>query len=89
VPGATTGSFHWFGEFPQDAVDNKEFSKQKLQMPVLSVGAEYGSASFLAAHCRVVAVNVTEIKLKGVGHWILQEQTGQVQKGLMDFFIDK
>ena len=22
VPGATTGSFHWFGEFPQDAKDN-------------------------------------------------------------------
>lgn len=89
VPGATTGSFHWFGEFPHDAIDNKEFSKQKLQMPVLSMGAEFGSGSFLAAHCRVVAVNVKEIKLAGVGHWILQEATDSVQKDLLDFFTDK
>jgi pimeloyl-ACP methyl ester carboxylesterase len=89
VPGATTGSFHWFGEFPRDAIDNKEFSKQKLQMPVLSMGAEYGSASFLAAHCRVVAINVKESKLMGVGHWIVQEQTEKVQQDLLDFFIGK
>jgi pimeloyl-ACP methyl ester carboxylesterase len=89
VPGATTGSFHWFGEFPHDAVDNKELSKQKLQMPVLSMGAEYGSGSFLAEHCRVVAANVTESKLMGVGHWIVQEQTAKVQKDLLEFFLAK
>ena len=33
VPGATTGSFHWFGAFPQDATDNRELMKHKLQMP--------------------------------------------------------
>ncbi|MFT3934126.1 MAG: alpha/beta hydrolase [Chitinophagaceae bacterium] len=89
VPGATTGSFHWFGEFAHDAIDNKEFSKQKLTMPVLAMGAEYGSASFLAAHCKVVATNVQEIKLMGVGHWIVQEQTDEVQKGLLSFFTSK
>lgn len=89
VPGATTGSFHWFGAFPQDATDNKEFMKQKLQMPLLAMGAEFGSGSFLAAHCRVVASNVTEVKIMGAGHWIVQEQTALVQKGLLDFFMSK
>ena len=89
VPGATTGTFHWFGAFPQDATDNKALMKQKLAMPVLAMGAEFGSGSFLAAHCRVVASNVTEVKIMGAGHWIAQEKTAEVQKGLMDFFRSK
>lgn len=89
VPGATTGSFHWFGNFPQDAKDNLEFSKHKLTMPLLAMGAEYQSASFLAAHCRVVATDVREATIKGAGHWVVQENTEAVRKGLMDFFMEK
>ena len=89
VPGATTGSFHWFGAFPQDALENREFMKQKLAMPLLAMGAEFGSASFLADHCRLVASNVTEEKIMGAGHWILQEKTAEVQKALLEFFMSK
>ncbi|MGC4038503.1 MAG: alpha/beta hydrolase [Chitinophagaceae bacterium] len=86
VPGATTGSFHWFGAFPQDAEDNRTFMKQKLQMPLLAMGAEFQSAPFLADHSRLVATNVKEVKIMGAGHWIVQEATAQVLKGLEDFF---
>ena len=89
VSGATTGSFHWFGAFPQDAKDNKEFMKHKLTMPLLAMGGEFQSASFLADHSRLVAENVTETKILGSGHWMVQEQTDAVLKGLMDFFITK
>jgi pimeloyl-ACP methyl ester carboxylesterase len=86
--GATTGCFHWFGVFPQDVKDNHEFMKKKLTMPLLAMGGEYFSAPFLATHCKLVADNVTEAKITGSGHWIVQEQTAQVQKGLLDFFTD-
>ena len=89
VPGTTTACFHWFGNFPQDALDNHIFEKNKLTMPVLSMGAEYGSGSFLAKHSRVVAANVTEVVIKGAGHWIVQEKTEEVQKALIDFFLGK
>lgn len=89
VKGATTGSFHWFGAFPQDVIDNKELMKKKLQMPLLAMGAEFASASYLATHSKLVAENVTEVKIMGSGHWIVQEQTDQVLKGLMDFFVSK
>jgi pimeloyl-ACP methyl ester carboxylesterase len=89
VPGSTTACFHWFGNFPQDALDNHVFEKNKLQMPVLAMGAEFGSGSFLAKHSRVVATNVTEVVIKGAGHWIVQEKTDQVQKALLDFFLNK
>ena len=89
MPGSTTACFHWFGNFPQDALDNHVFEKNKLKMPVLAMGAEYGSGSFLANHSRVVANNVTEVIIKGSGHWIVQEKTEQVQKALLDFFLNK
>jgi pimeloyl-ACP methyl ester carboxylesterase len=86
VPGATTGSFHWFGAFPEDAKDNLEFMKHKLEMPLLAMSAEYSAASYFGDHCRLVANNVTEVKIEGAGHWIVQEKTDQVLKGLEDFF---
>ncbi len=87
VKGSTTGSFHWFGDFQKDVADNHEFMKHKLEMPLLAMGGEYFSAPFLAEHCRLVATNVTETKIAGSGHWVVQEQTAQVQKGLLDFFL--
>ncbi|MEP6950591.1 MAG: alpha/beta hydrolase [Ginsengibacter sp.] len=85
TPGATTGAFHWFGAFPEDAKDNLEFMKHKLGMPLLAMGAEFSAASYLADHCRLVAITVTEVKITGAGHWIVQEQTAQVLRGL-EFF---
>jgi pimeloyl-ACP methyl ester carboxylesterase len=86
VPGATTGSFHWFGAFPQDAIDNRGFMKHKLKMPLLAMSGEFSAASYFGDHCRLVAENVTEVVIKGAGHWIVQEGTDQVLKGLGDFF---
>ena len=84
--GTTTASFHWFGEFSKDVADNHEFMKKKLTMPLLAMGGEYFSAPFLATHSKLVADNVSEVKIMGSGHWIVQEQTDQVLKGLLDFF---
>ena len=89
VKGATTGSFHWFGGFDQDAKDNVEYMKHKLKMPLLAMGGEYFGAAFLAEHCKLVAENVKASNITGAGHWIVQENTAQVQKDLLDFFIDK
>jgi pimeloyl-ACP methyl ester carboxylesterase len=86
VPGATTGSFHWFGAFPQDAKDNREFMKTKLTMPLLAMSGEFSAASYFTDHCKLVADNVTELIINGAGHWLVQENTPEVLKGLEDFF---
>jgi pimeloyl-ACP methyl ester carboxylesterase len=87
VPGATTGAFHWFGEFAQDAKDNVKFAKNKLPMPLLALGADHSAGSYLADHSKLVASNVHEAIIKDSGHWVVQEQTAQVQKALLDFFL--
>jgi pimeloyl-ACP methyl ester carboxylesterase len=87
VKGASTASFRSF-VFDQDIKDNIEFSKTKLTMPVLAMGSDH-FAPFLAEHVRLVASNIKESLITGSGHWIVQEKTEQVQKGLLEFFIDK
>ena len=87
VPGATTGAFHWFGYFNQDAKDNVEFAKKKLPMPVLAMGSDHFAGVFLATHTRLVATNVQESVIKDSGHWVVQENTQQVQKELLGFFL--
>ncbi|AEV99493.1 alpha/beta hydrolase fold protein [Niastella koreensis GR20-10] len=89
VKGGTTGAFHWFGAFEQDAKDNKVFMKTKLKMPLLAMGGEYFGAGFLVDHCKLVAENVKGSNIKGAGHWVVQENTAQVQKDLLDFFLSK
>ena len=88
-PGGIKAAFQWFAAFPHDATDNQELMKKKLTMPFLTLGGEFQSASFLGDHIRLVAANVKDIKITGAGHWLVQEQTGQVQKALLDFFVDK
>jgi pimeloyl-ACP methyl ester carboxylesterase len=89
VENGAKSSFKWFGGFKQDVIDNKEFMKKKLKMPLLAMGGEYFAAAFLKDHSKLVAENVSESKIAGAGHWIVQENTAQVQKDLIDFFIAK
>ncbi|HKO78538.1 MAG TPA: alpha/beta hydrolase, partial [Flavobacterium sp.] len=89
VKGATNGSFHWFGAFKQDGKDNVELMKQKLNMPVLTMGGQYFAAAFLKDHTKLVANDVSETNISNSGHWLVQENTPAVQKGLLDFFLDK
>ena len=88
VKGAATASFLWFGTFEQDIKDNQEFRTNMLPMPVLAMGSDH-FAPFLADHIRLVASNVKECLITESGHWIVQERTDQVQKGLLNFFMEK
>ena len=89
VNRGTYGSFHWFAAFPQDAKDNEEFKKHKLEMPVLAMGGDHSTGSFFADHIRLVANHVTGIEIKDAGHWLVQEQTEQVKQALLGFFVSK
>jgi len=89
TPKSTYGAFHWFAAFPQDAIDNEQFMKTKLKMPLLAMSGEFSAASYFTEHCRLVANNVTPSIIKGAGHWIVQENTEQVQHDLLAFLLSK
>lgn len=89
VKDGAKSSFKWFANFPQDGKDNLVFAKTKLKMPLLAMGGEYFAAAFLKEHSKLVAENVSESKIAGSGHWLVQENTAQVQKDLLAFFLAK
>lgn len=87
-PGSIAAGFKWFATFDQDARDNRVFSKQKLQMPVLAIGGDHHTGKAVADHARSVATNVRELIIRDSGHWLVQEQPQQVLDGFLDFFPD-
>ncbi|XZF15613.1 alpha/beta fold hydrolase [Chitinophagaceae bacterium MMS25-I14] len=85
-PGATTGAFHWFGAFEEDAKVNAESMKHKLKIPVLALSGEFSGGSYFTDHIKLVAQNVQGIVVPGIGHWMVQEGTAPTGKALLDFF---
>ncbi len=88
-PGGTAGAFHWFGAFEQDGLDNLEFMKVKLKMPVVTLGSEFFAAPFLETHTKLVAENVQGVAIRNSGHWIVQENTAETLQAIKDFFMSK
>lgn len=86
VAGSIKCSFKWFAAFTQDEKDFPELAKNKLTMPVLALAGQYHTASFLEDHVKLVANNVKAVIVTDAKHWLVQEQTEQVKKALMDFF---
>jgi pimeloyl-ACP methyl ester carboxylesterase len=93
APGGMRDGFNYFRAFPEDAVQNENYSKTKLTMPVLAVGAGYIPAfggdvtiNYALYGMQKLAKNVTGVKVPLSGHWIPEEQPEFVVKMLNNFF---
>jgi pimeloyl-ACP methyl ester carboxylesterase len=93
APGGMRDGFNYFRAFPEDAVQNMNYSKTKLTMPVLAVGAGYIPAfggdvtiNYALYGMQKLAQNVTGIKVPNSGHWIPEERPDFVINMLNNFF---
>jgi len=84
-PGRMRAGWAYFIAFPQTAVDFAELAKNKLNMPVLSLGGEKANGGALGEQVKLVATNVTVVVLKNCGHWVMEEQRQQTIDALMKF----
>ena len=69
--------FEYYRAFPQDAIQNENYSKTKLTMPVLAIGAGYipvlgGNITMpsIIYGMKILAQNVQGITVPNSGHWI-------------------
>ena len=85
-PGAMKAGMEVFRNFDQDAKDNRELSKTKLTMPMLVLGGEKSGGDFLISQGKLVDDNVEGVIITGSGHWLIDEQPGQVIPRLVAFF---
>jgi pimeloyl-ACP methyl ester carboxylesterase len=92
APGAMRAGFEYYRAFPQDVIQNQNYSKTNLTMPVLALGAGYipafGGISNPTAvlGMQQLAQNVTGIIVPNSGHFIAEEQPNFVIKVLNNFF---
>jgi pimeloyl-ACP methyl ester carboxylesterase len=78
--------FKYYRSVFEDAKQNKEYGKEKLEIPILTIGGEAGIGNFTTTSFQKVANNVTGITLPNTGHFIPEERPNFVIKQILDFF---
>jgi pimeloyl-ACP methyl ester carboxylesterase len=93
APGGMRAGFEYYRDFPEDAIQNQNYSQTKLTMPVLALGASYipvlgGNITMptIISGMQQLAENVQGIKVPNSGHFIAEEQPQFVINQLSDFF---
>jgi pimeloyl-ACP methyl ester carboxylesterase len=95
APGGLRAGFEYYRAFPQDAIQNMNYSKTKLPMPVLAMGGGYipvlgGNITMpsIIYGMQKLAQNVQGIKVPNSGHFIPEERPDFVIKQLDNFLSD-
>ncbi|MFL6432523.1 MAG: alpha/beta fold hydrolase, partial [Nitrososphaeraceae archaeon] len=93
APGAMRAGFEHYRAIPQDAIQNQNYSKTKLTMPVLALGGGYiptfgGNITMptIIYGMKILAQNVQGITVPNSGHFIPEEQPDFVVDQLLKFF---
>jgi pimeloyl-ACP methyl ester carboxylesterase len=93
APGGMRAGFEYYRAFPQDEIENQNYSKTKLTMPVLAVGGEYYPAfgdnvtvNYTLYGMEALVQNAHGIQVPNSGHWIPEERPDFVVKMLGNFF---
>src|ERR687893_2825397 len=93
APGGMRAGFEYYRAFPENAIQNQNYSQTKLPMPVLALGAAYipvlgGNITMptVVYGMQQLAENVQGIKVPNSGHFIAEEQPQFVINQLSNFF---
>lgn len=86
-PGALRAGFEYYRAVFEDAKQNKEYAKVKLDMPILTIGGEQGIGNLTTTTFQMVANNVTGITFPNTGHFIPEESPNLLVKEIINFLI--
>lgn len=70
----------------QDAEGNRKFAARKLPMPVFVLTGNKSMGDVLEVQAKMVAENVTAVKLNDTGHWLMEERPAETKAALKKFF---
>jgi pimeloyl-ACP methyl ester carboxylesterase len=74
----------WFRAFPQDIADNDAWLKQRLDIPYLAVTEPHVLAAMTEQASRI-STRHQVAAIAPSGHWVTQQQPGQVADALIAF----
>ncbi|HEY2797857.1 MAG TPA: alpha/beta hydrolase [Thermoanaerobaculia bacterium] len=84
-PGRMRAGWAYFVSFQKAAKDFAELAKNRLTMPVLTIGGDKANGELLGRQLRLVASDVKVVVLKDTGHWILEERPKETMDALVEF----
>jgi pimeloyl-ACP methyl ester carboxylesterase len=87
-PGAMRAGFEYYRAVFEDIKQNKEYGKEKLEIPIFTIGGEAAIGNATTTSFQKVANNVTGITLPNTGHFIPEERPDFVTKQILKFFGD-
>jgi pimeloyl-ACP methyl ester carboxylesterase len=87
-PGGMSQGFAYYRATPQSASQNVEFSKHKLQMPVLALGGSGAQGDNLRLSMETLASNVSGGVIEDCGHYVMEEQPEALAHRLLEFIKD-
>ena len=85
-PGAMRAGFEYYRAIFEDAEQNREYGKEKLDIPLLTIGGDTAIGNFTTSTFKKIANNVTGITLKNTGHFIPEERPDLLIGQILDFF---
>ena len=84
-PGGMSQGFAYYRATAQSASQNVEFSKHKLQMPVLAIGGSGAQGDNLRLSMESLASNVSGGVIEDCGHYVMEEQPDVLAHRLLEF----
>jgi pimeloyl-ACP methyl ester carboxylesterase len=84
-PGRMQAGWAYFASFDQAATDFAQLAKNRLAMPVLSIGGEKSLGAVLGQQMKLIALDVTVVVLPGTGHWLMEERPKETMAALLKF----
>jgi pimeloyl-ACP methyl ester carboxylesterase len=84
-PGGMSQGFAYYRAATQSAVQNVEFSRHKLQMPVLALGGSRAQGDNLRLSMETLAANVSGGVIEDWGHYVMEEQPDLLAHRLLEF----
>jgi pimeloyl-ACP methyl ester carboxylesterase len=84
-PDALSGSFGFYRAWEETTRQNGDRMAQKLTIPVLAVGGEWGANAGPWDTMTRAATNVTKLVIPGCGHWVAEEAPAQMLAAVSTF----
>ena len=85
-PGAMSRGFAYYRDASKSALQNVEFARRKLAMPVLALGGISGVGDRLRMSMQAIATHVEGGHIEDCGHYVMEEQPEAVSERLLEFF---
>ena len=88
APGAMRSGFEYYRAFAKDAIQNQQYAKTKLKIPILAIAGANSLGNFLYQQLQPVVENVRGEIIDDCGHWLSVECPEELTDLLLIFLAD-